>query len=102
MSKYEKDGYMQELKSWAHFFDAIVKGDKKHDLRSLKDRKFYVGEIIRLRKYDNIRGEYTGHYIDVKITYMTSRYLPCAYSSAVLDKDYAILSIEPVSEVVKE
>ena len=87
---------MQELKSWSHFFDAIKKGEKKHDLRCLKDRKFHVGEILRLMRYDNVKGEYTGEHLDVKITYMTSRYLPCAYSSAVLDKDYVILSIEPV------
>lgn len=81
-----------EVKSWSHFFDAIESGHKKHDLRK-NDRKYKVGDTLRLWKYDNINGRFTGHMIDRKITYITSREVPCAFSSAVLEPDYCILSL---------
>lgn len=85
-----------ECKSWAHFYDAIAAGDKKHDLRYDLDRNFQVGDLITLRRYDNIAGKYTGEELTVRVTYITSKAVPCAFSSAVLDKDYCILSLEIV------
>lgn len=84
---------IHHCKSWTHFFDAIVKGDKKHDLRKT-DRNFQIGDIIVLQKYDPVLGKYTGDECKVKITYITSNTTPCAFSSAVLEKDYCILSLE--------
>lgn len=81
-----------DVKSWAHFFDAIDSGHKKHDLRK-NDRNYKVGDFLRLRRYDNINGCYAGPTIVRKITYITSRELPCAFSSAVLEPDYCILSL---------
>lgn len=81
-----------EVKSWAHFFDAISSGAKKHDLRKM-DRDFKVGDTLRLRRYDNINGVYTGNICEREITYITSRDVPCAFSSAVLERDYCILSL---------
>ena len=80
------------LKSWSHFFQAICSGEKKHDLRDFNERDFKVGDLVVLREYDNIRGLYTGAAQNVRITYITSRDVPCALSSAVLNRDYAILS----------
>ena len=59
----------------------------------MKDRDFRIGDTILLREFDNINGGYTGDELPVEITYITSNNTPCAYSSAVLDKDYCILSI---------
>jgi hypothetical protein len=84
------------LKSWAHFFDAIVAGKKTHDLRTTEDRNFYVGQKLTLLRYDNINGAYTGESCDVEVTYITSEETPCAFSSAVLKKGYAILSIKVI------
>ncbi len=81
-------------KSWTHFFQAIKNGDKKHDVRGMNDRDFKVGDMIQLHEYDNIKGEFTGDICNVYITYITSNVTPCAFSSAVLDKDYCILSLE--------
>jgi hypothetical protein len=81
-----------EVKSWSHFFDAIESGHKKHDLRK-NDRNFKIGDTLRLRRYDNINGMFTGQSIDRKVTYITSRDVPCAFSSAVLESDYCILSL---------
>jgi hypothetical protein len=85
------------LKSWSHFFQAIERGDKKHDLRDNSDRKFAVGDTITLREYDPFLGQYSGKECDVVITYITSRDTPCAFSSSVLDRNFCILSLEVVN-----
>lgn len=83
------------VKSWAHFYDAIRDGLKKHDLR-LNDRDYQIGDVLILERYDNVKGEYTGESQRAVVTYMTSNRYPCAYSSAVLPRDYVILSLELV------
>lgn len=80
------------VKSWAHFFDAIAVGEKKHDLRK-NDRDYKVGDVLRLQRYDNINGRYTGAELEQKVTYITNNQFPCAFSSAVLPNDYCILSL---------
>lgn len=86
------------VKSWPHFFQAILEGKKLHDLRR-NDRDFQVGDTLCLREYDPAKGLYTGRQCFVTIKYITDERWPCAFSSAVLDKGYCILSIErqPVS-----
>lgn len=81
------------LKSWPQFFKAILEGDKKHDLRSM-DRGFEVGDKVVLQEYDPINGLYLGREIMASITFITSEDTPCAYSSAVLQRGYCILSLE--------
>lgn len=85
-----------KLKSWTHFFQAIKRGDKTHDLRSKKDREFYVGQRLTLQEYDQFKGEYTGDEVEVEVTFITDDVTPCAFSSAVLEKGYAILSLRLV------
>jgi hypothetical protein len=84
------------VKSWIPFFQAFKRGEKKHDMRDLKDRQYKVGDILTLQEYDPFTGTYTGDEMCMKITYITSRDTPCAFSSAALDRDYCILSLEPV------
>jgi hypothetical protein len=83
---------VHEVKSWSHFYDAIKRGDKTHDLRK-DDRGYKVGDILNLRRYDIEKGDYTGDECQALITYITSNQFPCAYSSAVLDREYVILSL---------
>lgn len=85
-----------KLKSWSPFFQAIKAGQKTHDLRSKKDREFFVGQLLTLAEYEPFTGQYTGDEIDVVVTFITDDVTPCAFSSAVLDKGYAILSIKRV------
>lgn len=86
-----------KLRSWSHLYDAIARGEKKHDLRR-NDRKFQVGDVLVLQRFDNCTGEYTGRECSVRVTYVTGRdHVPCAVSSAVLDNEYCILSIELVA-----
>ncbi len=83
------------VKSWDRFFDAINAGVKLHDLRK-NDRDYQVGDTLLLERYDPKEGKYTGQQCRVEVTYITSNQWPCAYSSAVLPHDYAILSIKKV------
>ena len=89
---------VHQLKSWSPFFQAIKSGEKTHDLRDNSDRDFKVGEIVELFEYDPFKGEYTGENVTAEITYMTSRDLPCAFSLAVLDPKYCILSLKVIDE----
>lgn len=88
-----------KMKSWVHFFQAIKSGAKRHDLRSKKDRKFFVGQIITLEEYDQFAGCYTGAAMDVEVTFITSNDTPCAFSSAALDRDYCILSLKVIEDI---
>lgn len=81
------------VKSWAHFYDAIVAGKKMHDLRK-DDRDYQVGDTLILQRYDNINGRYTGEECEAKVTYITNKQVPCAFSSSVLPPDYCILSLK--------
>jgi hypothetical protein len=87
---------VHKVKSWVHFFRAIVAGEKTHELRH-DDRNYQVGDQIILQEYDNINGCYTGEECTVEVTYITNRAKPCAFSSAVLDSEYCILSIRKLS-----
>lgn len=85
-----------ECRSWRHLFQPIKAGVKTHDLR-IDDRNYQVGDTIWLREYDIEKGAYTGDEVTVEITYITGRgegQSPCAFSSAVLHRDYVILSIK--------
>jgi hypothetical protein len=84
-----------EVKSWLHFYEAIKAGKKMHDLRK-DDRNYKVGDIVVLKEYDNICGFYTGEQIEAEITYITNRTVPCAFSSAVLESGYCILSLKVI------
>lgn len=86
---------VHRVRSWAHFYDAIAEGDKTHDLRK-NDRDYRVGDILELVRFDNVRGIETGEEQKAVVTYVTDRNCPCAFSSAVLPHDYAILSIRKV------
>ncbi len=85
------------MKSWPAFFQAIKSGHKKHDVRSIADRDFKVGQLALLQEYDPFRGVYTGDELMVQISFITSRETPCALSSVVLDRDYAILSLDVIN-----
>ncbi len=84
---------VHNVKSWSHFYQAIVAGLKTHDLRK-NDRGYEVGDTLMLHEYDNVNGGFTGQRRAVTITYITDNRMPCAFSSAVLPHDYSILSIK--------
>lgn len=85
------------VKSWTWLFEAISSGAKKHDIRDMRDRDYRIGDTMTLHEFDQIKGEFTGRKHDVRITYITDRQSACAFSSAVLDRNYGILSVEPLN-----
>ena len=88
-----------QVKSWTWFFEAIRTGAKTHDLR-LDDRGYKVGDVLRMCEYDPVKGVYTGRTLRAEITFITSSRTPCAFSSAVLPKEYCILSIKRLDGIV--
>lgn len=60
---------VHELKSWPDYFAPILDGSKNFEVR-INDRGFNVGDIVRLREYDDRKGIYTGREIKKKITYI--------------------------------
>lgn len=58
-----------ELKLWAEFFDDLVNGKKRFEIRK-NDREFQVGDTLLLREYKFFTGEYTGRWLRFSITYI--------------------------------
>lgn len=85
---------IHEVKSWTYLFSAIIAGLKFHDVRDMTERDYKVGDQMKLREFDMSTGQYTGRWALVRITYITDKQVPCAFSSAVLDRDFGILSIK--------
>jgi len=84
---------VHSLKSWPRFFEAIVRGERVHELRR-NDRGFAVGDLCELREYDPANNRFSGHVITVEVTSITSAEVPCAVSSEALHPDFCILSIK--------
>ena len=83
---------IHEVKSWPHLFEAIMAGQKRHELRR-NDRDYRVGDVLILREYLPASGEYSGRQLTVEVTYLTSTSTPCAISDSVLMDGYCILSV---------
>lgn len=84
------------VKSWTHLFQAIMTGEKTHDIRDMRERNYKVGDLMTLQEFNFMTGEYTGREQLVMITYITDKNTPCAFSSSVLDRNFGILSIEKI------
>jgi hypothetical protein len=95
-SKPTKSQAEHRLKCWPKFFEAILAGEKTHDLRRADDRKFQVGDLLRLQEFDPETSRYSGRELSVQVTYITSGELPCALSRDALHPDFCILSIKKI------
>lgn len=60
-----------ELKTWPREFEAITDGLKTHEVRSARDRRFEVGDVLRLREWSQLANEYTGRAVRVRVTYVS-------------------------------
>lgn len=90
-----------EVKSQTHLFQEILSGRKKHDIRDMRERPYSRGDNLKLLEYDHVNGGFTGHWILARITYITDKVTPCAFSPAVLDRNYGILSLLILDHGVK-
>lgn len=86
------------VKSWPEFFQAILDGRKRHELRRASERDYRVGDTLHLREYEPQDARYTGREQRVLITYITSSDYPCALSEGALADGYCVLSIYPLKE----
>lgn len=86
---------VHRVKSWSYLFQAAKQGIKTHDVRDMRDRDYKVGDTLVLCEFDQATGTYTGEELECESTYIANRQVPCAFSSAVLDRDFGILSIKP-------
>ncbi|MFP7308821.1 DUF3850 domain-containing protein [Enterococcus faecalis] len=64
----EKEPAIHELKILPEYFEAVVSGNKCFEIRK-NDRRYEVGDILRLNEYED--GKYTGNFHVAEITYIT-------------------------------
>ena len=57
------------LKTWPRYFNDIKTGLKTFELRR-NDRDYQVGDILKLREWDQTAQDYTGEIIKKEITYI--------------------------------
>lgn len=56
-----------ELKSWPDFFQPLYDGTKTCEVR-FDDRSYAVGDVLRIREYDDRSGKFTGRELRRKVT----------------------------------
>lgn len=64
----EKEPTIHELKILPEYFEAVVSGNKRFEIRK-NDRNYKKGDILRLNEYQD--GQYTGDVHIAEITYIT-------------------------------
>lgn len=77
------------LKTWPEYFDAIVSGEKRFELRK-NDRDYRVGDRLDLAEFDPQGGHFTGREHTVQVTYVLQG------GAFGLPEGYAVMSIAPV------
>lgn len=95
-----------ELKAWPEYFEEIVSGRKRFELR-VNDRGFKVGDVLRLREYIHVAhthlpayaganppvaSGYTGRELAVRVTYLVQ-------GEWGLPPNLCVMSIEPTDAV---
>ncbi|MDV2499610.1 DUF3850 domain-containing protein [Enterococcus faecalis] len=78
----EKEPTIHELKILPEYFEAVVSGNKRFEIRK-NDRNYKKGDILRLNEYQD--GQYTGDVHVSEITYITD------YAQ---QDDYVVLGIK--------
>lgn len=68
-----------DLKVWPDYYDAIEDGRKPFEIR-LNDRKYKVGDTLRLREYAPGPDEYTGRECRRTVTFMLDGNDPQAFA----------------------
>ena len=61
-----------DLKVWPSYFEAIAEGRKRFEIRDNRDRGFNAGDAVTLHEWCPTEKDYTGNFIDAKITYVTN------------------------------
>lgn len=82
-------------KIWPAYFEAIVSGKKKYELR-LNDFEVKEGDVLLLREWDPNTSEYTGRSIEKKVTYVGKFKIEELFwpKEEVLAKGIQVISLE--------
>jgi hypothetical protein len=82
-----------ELKSWPEFFKPIMSGEKTFELRK-NDRRFKVGDVLRLREWEPTTAKYSGRECIRVVTYILEGVGPGGITPYHgLAREYAILGL---------
>lgn len=60
-----------ELKTWPHYFAALIDGSKKFELRK-NDRGYAVGDTLVLQEFDDTEQRYTGREMRFLVSFMVT------------------------------
>lgn len=63
---------VHELKILPAYFEAVCEGRKNFEIRNNSDRGFNAGDAVKLQEWCPIEKDYTGNFLDGKITYVTN------------------------------
>lgn len=74
-----------EKKIWPEFFEKILSGEKKFELR-LADFEVKEGDILVLREWDPATKEYTGRTLEKKVTFVLKTKDVTFWSEEEIDK----------------
>lgn len=77
------------LKCWPESFRAIVRGEKRYEIRR-NDRGFIVGDTLILKEWVPEKQQHTGEALTVHVTYMTHG------GAWGLPDELCVMSIEPL------
>ena len=82
-------------KIWPEYFEAVVLGKKKYELR-LNDFEVNEGDILVLEEYNPHTKEYTGRKIEKKVTYVGKFMIDKLFwpEKDIKEKGIQIISIE--------
>ncbi len=84
-----------EKKCWPQYFDAILSGKKKYELR-LNDFDIAAGDILVLREWDPESKKYTGRKIEKRVTYVARFKIDQLFwpEEEIKEKGLQIISLE--------
>lgn len=80
-----------ELKTWPDPFELVATGRKRHEVRRF-DRAFLVGDVLLLREWNPLAGDYTGRRCVALVTCIT------APGSFGLPDEIGVMSIEKLAQ----
>lgn len=60
---------IHDLKTWKPYFMAVLYRWKKFEVRA-NDRNFKVGDLLRLKEWDQMTGNYTGREVVKEVEYI--------------------------------
>jgi len=83
-------------KTWPEYFEAILSGKKKYDLR-LNDFDANIGDVLVLEEWDPETKEYTGRKIEKKVTYIGKFKIDDYFTNSeeeIREKGFQIMSLE--------